>query len=174
LTGNDARFFFHVVSKGGGSGTINSVTLMDYTSGTAKEIAATETNKPISSGVTTVSIPWTGTVTALLRDAARASQGGFECFAEPGIAHRGGAPVSIHLAGPAASKAELIVRDAAGHTVYKGSSALDAAEPGHAALSWDLQDASGAQASPGTYFASVLLENGNRIVKSGTTKIIVN
>jgi hypothetical protein len=173
LTGNDARFFFHVVSKGGGSGTINSVTLMDYTSGTAKEIAATETNKPIGSGVTTVSVPWTGKVTALLRDAARASQGGFECFAEPGIAHRGGAPVSIHLAGPAASKAELIVRDAAGHTVYKGASVLDA-EPGHAAMSWDLQDGRGDQAPPGTYFASLLLENGNTIVKSGTTKIIVN
>jgi hypothetical protein len=170
LTGEDARFFFHVISKGGGSGTINSVTLMDYTSGTPKEIAATVTNKAIVAGVNTISVPWTGKVTGLLRDAAKATHGGFECFAEPGVAHRGGAPVRIHLAGPAASKAELIVRDAAGHTVYKGSSALDG-EPGHAAVTWGMQDSRGAQAAPGIYYASVMLENGNKIVKSGTTKI---
>jgi hypothetical protein len=65
LTGKDARFFFQVVSKGG-SGKINSVTLMDYTGGAVKEIAGTEPDKTIAgSGTTSVSIPWTGTVTGL-------------------------------------------------------------------------------------------------------------
>jgi hypothetical protein len=65
LTGPDARFFFQVVSKGG-TGTIHSVTLMDYTGATVKEFPATETNKAIApNGTTTVSVPWTGTVTAL-------------------------------------------------------------------------------------------------------------
>jgi hypothetical protein len=71
ITGKEAKFFFQVVSKGG-SGTINSVTLMDYTSGTVKEIPATETNKAIASGATTtIGIPWTGSVTALRDRVAR-------------------------------------------------------------------------------------------------------
>jgi hypothetical protein len=68
LTGKDARFFFSVVSKGG-SGKIDNVTLMDYTGGGApKEIAGTEPGKAIAgNSTTTVSIPWTGSVTALRR-----------------------------------------------------------------------------------------------------------
>jgi hypothetical protein len=64
LTGNEAKFFFQVVSKGG-SGTINSVTLMDYTGATVKEFPATETNKAIGTGTTTVAVAWNGKVTAL-------------------------------------------------------------------------------------------------------------
>lgn len=64
ITGKEARFFLHVVSKGG-TGQINSVTLMDYTAGgdTPKEIAGTEPGKAIAAGATTtVSIPWNGTI----------------------------------------------------------------------------------------------------------------
>ncbi|MDB5105916.1 MAG: hypothetical protein JWP91_3605 [Fibrobacteres bacterium] len=69
LTGKDARFFFQVVSKGG-TGKINSVTLMDYTGAAVKEIPGTEPDKAIAGGsTTTVSIPWTGTVTSLRKRA---------------------------------------------------------------------------------------------------------
>ncbi len=71
LTGKDARFFFHVVSKGG-SGKIDNVTLMDYTgvgtggNGAVKEIPGTEAGKAIAANATTtVSIPWSGSVTTL-------------------------------------------------------------------------------------------------------------
>ncbi|MDB5105928.1 MAG: hypothetical protein JWP91_3617 [Fibrobacteres bacterium] len=62
ITGKEARFFFNVVSKGG-TGKINSVTLMDYTGGAVKEIPAADAGKAIASGATTsVSVAWSGTV----------------------------------------------------------------------------------------------------------------
>lgn len=65
ITGKDAKFFLHVVSKGG-SGQINSVSLMDYTGAQVKEIPAAETNKSIVAGATTtVSIPWSGSVSGI-------------------------------------------------------------------------------------------------------------
>jgi hypothetical protein len=161
-----------VISKGGGSGTINSVTLMDYTSGEPKEIPATVANKTIVSGVNTISIPWTGSVSGLVREAAARSQGGFACYAEPAAARRGGEPVRIHLAGPAASRARLIVRDARGQVIRSSGSALDAA-PGHAEVTWDLCDGRGRAAPPGLYYASVMLEDGDKLVKSGTARIAV-
>lgn len=70
ITGKEARFFLHVLSKGG-TGQINSVTLMDYTSGTAKEIAGTEPGKAIGTGTTTVSIPWNGTLSTAIKAPAK-------------------------------------------------------------------------------------------------------
>lgn len=62
LASGQGRLFLHVISKGG-TGQINSVTLMDYTGGAVKEIAGTEPGKAIASGATTtVSIPWTGNI----------------------------------------------------------------------------------------------------------------
>jgi hypothetical protein len=65
VTGGEARFFFQVVSKGG-TGTIDKISLMDYTGGQPKEIASTEMAKAIAAtGTTTVSIPWSTTISAL-------------------------------------------------------------------------------------------------------------
>ncbi|MDB5049775.1 MAG: peptidase papain [Fibrobacteres bacterium] len=171
LTGSDARFFLHVISKGG-AGTINSVTLMDYTSGTAKEIASTETNKTIAANATTtISIPWTGKVSTLVGgNGLSRTQGASDCFAQPGLAHRGGNPVRITMTGTGASQARLTVRDIDGRPIFSSASALNPAS-GSAAMSWEMKDSQGASVAPGIYFASIQLLQGSKVVKSGSAKI---
>lgn len=72
LAGGQGRLFLHVVSEGG-EGRIDSVTLMDYTGPVPREIPGAEPGKAIGAGATTtVSIPWTGAVSALRPAAPRA------------------------------------------------------------------------------------------------------
>jgi hypothetical protein len=77
LTGKEARFFLHVISKGG-TGRIDKVSLMDYTTGEVKEIPGAETNKPIAAnGITEISIPWSGVTAAIgLTPSSRVRQAG--------------------------------------------------------------------------------------------------
>lgn len=172
LTGTDARFFLHVISKGG-TGQINSVSLMDYTSGTVKEIPATETNKAIAgNATTTVSIPWTGKIAeALGQSAHAASKNGGNCFAEPALAHRGGIPVRLTMAGANASLAKVSIRDISGRPVYTNSLPMNGPAAQPVVMSWEMQDAQGARVAPGLYFATMELTNGKKVVKSGSAKI---
>jgi hypothetical protein len=66
LTGNQGTFFLLVTSKGG-TGSIDSFSLMDYSNGsTAKEIPCSKKNVAITSGATiTLSIPYSKPVVAL-------------------------------------------------------------------------------------------------------------
>lgn len=170
VSGGEGRFFLHVISKGG-VGQINSVSLMDYTSGTVKEIPATETNKTIAAnGTTTISIPWTGKVSTLVRENALV-RGQADCFASPSVAHRGGNPVRITLGGAEAAAVRLTIRDINGKPVYGSAAILGRSAP--ATLSWEMKDSRGARVAPGIYFASVQLLQGSKIVKSGSTRINV-
>jgi hypothetical protein len=65
--GNGARFFLQVKSQGG-SGSINSLSLMDYSGASVAETACDEKDKPIQSGATTtMSIAWAGNSTAIVQ-----------------------------------------------------------------------------------------------------------
>lgn len=58
LSASEGAFFFQVVSKGG-AGTIDTVSLMDYSTGQVRQIRAAETGKAIAANATTtVSVPW--------------------------------------------------------------------------------------------------------------------
>jgi hypothetical protein len=64
MTSSQARFFLTVTSKGG-TGSIDSFSLMDYSSdSTAKEIPCTQKNVAITVGTTTLSIPYSKPVVA--------------------------------------------------------------------------------------------------------------
>jgi hypothetical protein len=58
MTGNQATFFLIINSKGG-TGTINSFSLMDYSGDSVKEIPCPQTNVAIATGKTTLSITYT-------------------------------------------------------------------------------------------------------------------
>jgi hypothetical protein len=65
MTGNQATFFLMVTSKGG-TGSIDSFSLMDYSSGSqAKEIPCSKKNVAITTGTLTLSIPYTKPTTAV-------------------------------------------------------------------------------------------------------------
>jgi hypothetical protein len=56
IPSSGAKKFFFIVNSKGGTGKINSVSLMNYTSGTLEEIKSTQTNISIPSGKTMVGI----------------------------------------------------------------------------------------------------------------------
>lgn len=178
ITGGEARFFLQVVSKGG-TGAINKVTLMDYTGGQVKEIAATETEKTISpNGTTLVSIPWSGSITSVKElPALKASLSG-SCFAAPNPAFRADGPVRIRFSGAGAALARLTVRDSKGRPVHFGEMALDASRNTRASaipasMAWTLEDSRGDRVAPGQYFASLELWNGRSLVRTESTRIRV-
>ena len=170
VTGTEARFFLQVISKGG-TGQIDKLTLMDYSSGQAKEIPSTESNKPIATGTTLMSVVWNGTPTALKETPKSGSRG---IAASPNPAFLGQGPVRISLTGGGANLAKLAIRDAQGRPVFgKTMDLLGSASPSGAVFPWNLENSSGARVAPGIYYASVTLMNGVKTVKTATTKIRV-
>jgi hypothetical protein len=175
ISGKEARFFLQVVSKGG-TGQINSVSLMDYTTGTVKEIVGTEPNKAIASGATTtISIPWSGLVSAVQESAIKKSVQVSECMAEPRIAQRNGHPIQISLSGAQsnfANVAKLSIHDIQGRPVYQRSQARSTSLTSQSEkFTWEMRDSQGSVVVPGLYFATVeLSQNGNQ-VQTGSTKI---
>jgi hypothetical protein len=65
-----ATFFLIVQSQGGNTGTVNSLSLMDYTSGTVNEIKSTQTNVKINANAKTL-IKVSTNVTRVFQDKAR-------------------------------------------------------------------------------------------------------
>ncbi|MBN1130527.1 MAG: hypothetical protein JXA71_16160 [Chitinispirillaceae bacterium] len=61
LPGTTAPTFFLIVDSKGGSGTVNSLSLMDYTGGTVRETRSTPSNVVIASGKTVVLVASSGT-----------------------------------------------------------------------------------------------------------------
>ncbi|HAJ80237.1 MAG TPA: hypothetical protein DCO75_10760 [Fibrobacteres bacterium] len=71
MTGTQATFFLMITSKGG-SGSVKSFSLMDYTGDTVTETACSKTNVTITSGATTtLSIVYTKPTTAVASSVAR-------------------------------------------------------------------------------------------------------
>ena len=148
MEGKDARFFLHVVSKGG-AGRIDKVSLMDYTGTTVREIPAEQTGKAIApDAVTTVSIPL---------NAATALRSGPRAGYHPGAmltAARGVGPLRIPLRGMAAGKVVLDIRDAGGRSVFEGKVDLAQGASGSAAFPWGMENRQGGKVSPGLYFST--------------------
>jgi hypothetical protein len=164
----DARFFLHVVSKGG-TGRIDKVSLMDYTGTAVREIPAAETGKVIvPNAVTTVSIglnPVSG-----LHSATRAGY-------LPGsllTAARNDGPLRIPLRGMDAGTVVLDIRDAGGRSVFEGKMELGQDASGHASFPWGMETRQGVKASPGLYFSTAKLHgHGNEKAESTTLIRIV-
>jgi hypothetical protein len=74
----EASFFLVVQSKGGNSGTVNSMSLMDYATGAANEIKSTQTNVKINSNAKTYVKVATTLSTAIPKRAGALTAGSVE------------------------------------------------------------------------------------------------
>lgn len=161
----DARFFLHVVSKGG-TGRIDKVSLMDYTGTAVREIPAAETGKAIApNAVTTVSIPLDPSTALRSRPRAGYLPGALLTAA------RGDGPLRIPLRGMAAGPIVLDIRDAGGHSVFEGKMELARGATEGAVFPWGMETRGGGKASPGLYFSNVKTL-GSGTAKAGSTSII--
>ncbi|HKP94632.1 MAG TPA: hypothetical protein VJ385_02640 [Fibrobacteria bacterium] len=154
--GGNARFFLHVISKGG-TGRIDRVSLMDYTGAAVREIPAAETNKTIApNAVTTISIPLGGS-SGVPRDGTGAGR-------PPGPylwGSRKDGSMRIPLPGPASGPVILAIRDFRGSTVFARE--LDPGPAGAPAeFPWKMEDDRGGRAAPGLYFATVEPARGGK------------
>ena len=129
LTGSDVRFFLAVVSKGG-TGTIDKVTLMDYTGWQVKETPAGEAHKPIAQNATTwISIPWSAPTSTGIRARSEPFQ--------PGVVWSKGGGIRIKLTESAATRATLQLRDLKGRPVYGSVIGLAGQAANYADFTWD-------------------------------------
>ena len=169
VSGKDARFFLHVISKGG-VGTIDKVSLMDYTGPTVREILSTEFKRPIAANATTtLSIPLNG-ISAIRN--LQILSGGFR--GQSLLGYRSGGPVRISLAGGPATGAVLSIRDIHGRPVFGGSMDLDGTRgPGSRVFPWGMDNLRGELVAPGLYFASLKLLGGQAPVQEATALIRV-
>lgn len=160
-----ARFFLHVISKGG-TGKIDKVSLMDYTGTAVREIPAAETGKAIvPNAVTTVSIAL-NPATALLS--------GLRAGPIPGsmlTASRHAGQLRIPLRGMAAGTVVLDIRDMGGRSVFAGEMDLAPGVSGRAAFPWGMETRQGGKASPGLYF-SIAKRLGHDAREAGSTTLI--
>jgi hypothetical protein len=170
ITGTSAKFFLQVKSKGG-TGQINSLSLMDYSGSAVVEKPSGESNKAIPTGTTLMSVAWTGKVTALGQSQSPKTSASAGFSASPNPAFRGTGSVRIAFPASEASLAKLTIRDARGHVVRAAAMNLGAASP--AAFSWELNDSQGVRVAPGLYFASVELWKGHARINSATTRVRV-
>jgi hypothetical protein len=166
VAAGQGTFFLKVISNGG-SGTINSIALEDYTGATVKEIPGS--GKAIS-GTTLIAIPWNGSpLTGIEQPKVMASNRGDFLHA---AFHSGSNTVKFSFLAEAADKAVLRVKDIFGRAVlsrtcspeYSGATATD---------TWDLKDNQGMAVARGTYLASVTLTGHDGHTKQLATKVVV-
>ena len=173
LTTPNQKIYLMVLSKGG-VGTIDKVSLMDYTGTEVKEIPAAETAKPIAPGTastpvtTQIAITWPGTlgpVSILGKGNDRPMN----------AAWRKGGSVRVRLTAAGASMATLNIRDAGGRSIFGSRTNLNALSVGSSIeLPWQMRNQGGQRVAPGLYFASVDLLHGGQVVQSAATPIQVD
>lgn len=168
LTSPGQKLYLMVYSKGG-TGTIDKLSIMDYTGAAPKEIAAAEAPKPIAPGapgapaLTTLAVTWPGSVS--VREPA-AGAGNM-----PPIAWRKAGSVRVRLTDAAASRAALSIRNSRGRLVFSDRVSLGAPSGPFVDLPWSMKDSRGVRVPPGLYFASVELSKGKEVLRAGTARI---
>ncbi len=164
VAGGQGTFFLKVITKSG-SGTVNSLSLMDYTSGTVKEIACKQSNVSLPSNSTTIlSVPWNGTITEVANSRSN-------------ILHQGNGLTAAYNAnvkkfdfgfsGGTMKSALLQIKDLSGRTVFSRACESDKS------VSWDLKNYFGLKVGNGAYIASVNIEKKDGSSHTVATKILV-
>jgi hypothetical protein len=162
LVNGQGTLFLQVVSKGG-SGQVNSLSVMDYTGATVKETPCAQTNVAIS-GTITLKVP-VNLSTAVLsspRDVAAHQGNGL-------VASYKSNSRSVQFTFPGGNGrfALLQIRDINGRTV------LTKTYSGGVSATWDLRNNSGQRVGQGAYIASVIVSGSDGAVRSLSTKVLV-
>ena len=165
ITGNEAKFFLQVASKGG-TGQVNSLSLLDYSGSTPKEFKCLETNKPIVSGSTlTMSVLWSGTITNINKDYKNNHKSSKYFLAYPNIANRFCKNIKFSFVNSSCQNLEI--KDIIGHTIFSKSINPDEKE-----FLWNLKTSNNKRISPGIYIAT--LTDNQFISKKEHVKFIIN
>jgi hypothetical protein len=168
VAAGQGTFFFRAMSKGG-SGTVNSVSLMDYNGSTVKEIPCSQTNVAMSSS-TVLSVPWSGTVSTEIEKhkaiAAHQSNGL--------LAKYNSNSHNFLFTFPAGNvrSAILQIKDVSGRTVM--TKTCSPALSGNTANAiWDMKNYLGQNVGSGAYVAAVNVTGADGAVRNLTTKLLV-
>lgn len=158
LSGEKAKFFLQIDSDGGGSGKVNSFSVMDYTGGEVKEYTSTQSDVTISSGMTTLSV---------ICDATSISNASYNrprnsslFYASPLTS---GNDILFKFSPQKANHAIIRVVTIHGKLVYEKAFSVTNANN----FSWNLTNNSGEQVANGKYIAQLELTN-----KKGISKIL--
>jgi hypothetical protein len=165
LAGNAGTFFLQIVSKGGGTGKVNSLALMDYSGPTAKVIPCAETNKTIT-GTILMSVPWSSSQAGVNNSYNNMTQPNNTLTARYDHA----AQVMYFTMPTGAQNSIVRIRNLRGRTVATP-------DAHHAAtnltIPWNLKNESGARISNGTYIASVAFKDRIGMNRELATKIVI-
>jgi hypothetical protein len=166
VSGGQGSFFLKVTSKGG-TGQVNSLSLMDYSGPTVVPIACAQTNVGIN-GTITMKVPWSGTAVSESGNIGPAHQGNGMLAAYEPSTHS----MRFTFPGHRAGSAVLQIRDVSGRMVL--SRALPAiVSDGMAGCSWDLKDDRGGRVARGTYIASVNMTGDDGRPRSLAAKVLI-
>lgn len=160
------KLYLMVYSKGG-VGTIDKLSIMDYTGAAPKEVASTEVPKSIAPGtstaptLTTLAISWDGIVSILDRAPENT----------PYLAWSRAGSVRVRLTDAAVTQATLNIRDTRGRSIYTDRMKVNLPAGSYIDFPWAMADMPGGQAAPGRYFASIELLKGKEIIPLGTIGI---
>ena len=168
VAAGQGTFFLRVLSKGGGTGKVDSLTLMDYNGSAVRAIRCSQSNVAISSS-TVLSVPWTGTVSTEIEKKTIALHQGNGLLATYSPFSR-----SVQFSFPSgnARQAVLQIKDLSGRTVMaKNCSSISSGNT--ATESWDMKNFFGQKVARGTYIASVNITNRNGTTRQLATKVAV-
>jgi hypothetical protein len=150
IKGRDATFFL-LVNSTGGSGTVDSLILMDYTGPIVKSTRCEKVDQTIVSGATTtLSIPWTSSTAALFRPTAKAVTGATGLT----VAHNAARHTfRIGFPGIAGSDARLTVFDMHGKLIY--TRAVNTIPNATSWCEWNQTNILGHHVGAGAYIAQI-------------------
>jgi hypothetical protein len=153
VSGDEVTFFLKTTSSGG-SCKINSLSLMDYTSGSENEISCEESGVSIS-GERLMAVSFTGDISSInsRKPLAVNSRAGALISISPNPARLRTGAVRFTLAKNDAKPVLLYIRDIAGRTVY--STSLMQNNKQQTTVSWNLKDMQGKRVPSGAYIAAL-------------------
>jgi hypothetical protein len=161
-------FFLRVLSNGG-TGQVNSLSLMDYNGATVKEIKCAQTNVAIN-GTIAMSVPWAGklsqTTSVVPSTLSLRQSNGLAVTYASNLRN-------VQLTFPAAALRSAVLRivNASGRTVM--AKACSNKVSGRATVSWDMNNDNGERVAPGAYIASIDITGLDGAVSHLTNTVVV-
>jgi hypothetical protein len=162
VTGDEATFFLKI-SSNGASGEVNSLTLMDYSSGSVTEIDG-EGASFGGNGVL-CKVPIIGSNIAQRNRGVRS--------ADALLVSHNPASKNVRFSFPAATSASLNIRDIAGRVVYSGDIGKLNTSGEKTSATWNMTGNNGKKIMSGVYIATVGIRNLKGNMQAFSTKLNV-
>ncbi len=152
LAGEKAKFFLQIDSDGGGSGKVNSFSVLDYTGAQVKEYECTQTDVNISSGMTTLSVVCDAT--GMAKGTYKTPYNSRPFYVSPLTT---GNDILFKFAPQNTRQAIFRIVTIHGRLVYEKTFTINSANT----FSWDVTNNAGTPVANGKYIAQLELVNKN-------------